>query len=278
MTSVGAGPRFAFGRNWADFVARLDERQIEAARISLVDMLDRDSLAGSAFLDVGCGSGLFSLGALELGARRVHSFDFDTACVDCARSLRRPLAPELAERWTIERGDVLDRDYMSSQGLFDVVYAWGSLHHTGDMWNAVDAAVARVAPGGRLFLSIYNDQGRKSHVWRSVKRAYNRLPPALRPLVVLAVAVPLEARAVAADLVRGRPFGFLSRWAVGGGERGMSRWNDLVDWVGGYPFEVAKPEEVLAFCRRRGFDLERLETCGGGLGCNQFVFRRRDGA
>ena len=56
--------------------------------------------------------------------------------------------------------------------------------------------------------------------------------------------------------------------------RGMSRWHDLVDWVGGYPFEVARPEQVLDFLRPRGFELERLRTCGGGLGCNQFVFRR----
>jgi 2-polyprenyl-6-hydroxyphenyl methylase/3-demethylubiquinone-9 3-methyltransferase len=54
----------------------------------------------------------------------------------------------------------------------------------------------------------------------------------------------------------------------------MSYATDLVDWVGGYPFEVARPEEILDRVRSRGFELERLATCGGGLGCNQFVFRR----
>jgi 2-polyprenyl-6-hydroxyphenyl methylase/3-demethylubiquinone-9 3-methyltransferase len=57
----------------------------------------------------------------------------------------------------------------------------------------------------------------------------------------------------------------------------MSNWHDLVDWVGGYPFEVAKPEEVFDFCQKRGFVLERLKTVGGGLGNNEFVFAQRPG-
>jgi 2-polyprenyl-6-hydroxyphenyl methylase/3-demethylubiquinone-9 3-methyltransferase len=56
----------------------------------------------------------------------------------------------------------------------------------------------------------------------------------------------------------------------------MSYWHDLIDWVGGYPFEVAKPEEVFDFCRERGFQLVELATAGGGPGNNQFVFQRRD--
>jgi hypothetical protein len=57
--------------------------------------------------------------------------------------------------------------------------------------------------------------------------------------------------------------------------RGMNPWRDVVDWVGGYPFEVAKPEEVFDFFRSRGFQLERLKTCAGGLGCNEYMFEKR---
>jgi 2-polyprenyl-6-hydroxyphenyl methylase/3-demethylubiquinone-9 3-methyltransferase len=55
----------------------------------------------------------------------------------------------------------------------------------------------------------------------------------------------------------------------------MSFWQDLIDWVGGYPFEVATPEQIFDFYRERGFLLTRLHTCGGGLGCNQFVFEKK---
>jgi 2-polyprenyl-6-hydroxyphenyl methylase/3-demethylubiquinone-9 3-methyltransferase len=134
-----------------------------------------------------------------------------------------------------------------------------------------------VATGGAFFISIYNDQGRKSQRWREVKKLYNQLPARARTPYAVAAMLPTEARSVAGALVRGEIGEYVRGW-TNSRERGMSRWHDLIDWVGGYPFEVAKPEEVLDFCRRRGFELTKLLTAGGGLGCNQFVFRRRAAA
>ncbi len=145
------------------------------------------------------------------------------------------------------------------------------LHHTGAMWQGLENAAAAVAPGGKLFIAIYNDQGKVSDRWRAVKRAYNWLPESLRFLVTIPVLVHLYWRSTLKGLLRGRPLEF---WRKVGDGRGMSAWTDLVDWVGGYPFEVAKPEAILDFYLQRGFTLTRLTTCGGSLGCNEFVFVR----
>jgi hypothetical protein len=151
------------------------------------------------------------------------------------------------------------------------VYSWGVLHHTGAMWQALDNAATPVAPRGKLFIAIYNDQGKVSDRWRAIKRTYNRLPVGLRFLVTIPVLVHLNWRAACKDLVKLRPF---HTWRSAGRERGMSAWRDLIDWVGGYPFEVARPEAIFDFYFRRGFSLTRLVTCGGSLGCNGFVFAR----
>jgi 2-polyprenyl-6-hydroxyphenyl methylase/3-demethylubiquinone-9 3-methyltransferase len=164
---------------------------------------------------------------------------------------------------------------MASLGRWDVVYAWGVLHHTGAMWRAIELAAAAVEEDGRLFISIYNDQGEKSKLWRSVKRAYNRLPALLRPLFTVLVMGPRELGSFGKHVLRREPLAYLRSWTQYGRERGMSRWHDLIDWIGGYPFEVAKPEDIFHFYRARGFSLERLETCLGGSGCNQFVFRKQ---
>jgi 2-polyprenyl-6-hydroxyphenyl methylase/3-demethylubiquinone-9 3-methyltransferase len=270
---VSRGERFEFGANWQAFLDVLDDRRIAEAERSLQQMLGVESLSGRSFLDVGSGSGLFSLAARRLGAERVRSFDFDPSSVACTRELRRRFFPD-DPGWTVEEASVLDEGFVRALGRWDVVYSWGVLHHTGAMWRAIDLTQSTVGDGGRLFLSIYNDQGRRSHMWRRVKRAYNLLPEGLRPLLTLTVMGPHLLMGFVRAALAGRALSYIRSWVGDRTGRGMSRWHDLVDWVGGYPFEVAKPEQVLEVLSARGFVLERLATVGGGLGCNQYVFRR----
>lgn len=261
--------RFAFGENWLRFLQTLDDDRIERAKRSLQEMLGVDSLVGKTFLDAGSGSGLFSLAARKLGAV-VHSFDFDPQSVACTSRVRELYGPN-DQSWIVEQGSVLDLEYLHRLGRFDIVYCWGVLHHTGAMWKAIENVVSVVSPGGTLFIAIYNDQGWASRMWLAVKRLYNKAPNALKPLVLLPCALRLWGPTMVRDLVRLNPF---STWRAYRNDRGMSPWHDIVDWVGGYPFEVASPDAVVDFCRSFEFALRKLKTCGAGHGCNEYVFVR----
>ena len=259
-SEVKQGKRFAFGANWSRFLKILNEERIVLAEQSLQTMLGLQDLNGKTFLDIGSGSGLFSLAAFRLGAR-VHSFDYDPQSVACARELKRRYCQDYSQ-WIVEQGSALDQRYLQTLGLFDVVYSWGVLHHTGQMWHAFENIVPLLKDRGQLFIAIYNDQGFISDYWRAVKRIYNK--NLLGRLFTVCIHYP---------------YLFILRWLIRklsgrSIERGMDIWHDMLDWLGGYPFEVSKPEEIFHFFQKRDFILRRLNTCGGRMGCNEFVFEK----
>lgn len=262
--------RFGFGKNWTNFLKKLDESRIEEAIQSLKNYLKVESLEGKTFLDVGSGSGLFSLAAYRLGAK-VKSFDYDEDSVKCTRYLRDTYAPD--SDWEVSQGSILDDELVGKLGTFDVVYSWGVLHHTGDMYKAFENVEKLVKDDGTLFISIYNDQGKISTGWTAVKKLYVSAP-VLRPLIVATCGLWLWKYRIAWGLVRyGNPLKFI--YEYGNNNRGMSAYYNVIDWVGGYPFEVARPEDVFNFFKQHNFQLLHLKTCAGGLGCNEFVLRRK---
>lgn len=272
MAKLTTTDRFAFGENWRSFLATVDEERIKQAVCSLQTLLAVESLDGQRLLDIGSGSGLFSLAAHRLGAE-VVSVDYDPESVHCTAQVRDRFAGD-QPAWEILQGSVLDTELMNRLGRFGVVYSWGVLHHTGQLWKGIELASERTEAGGQLAIALYNDQGAASRRWLRIKQIYHRLPSLLRPVWVTMVAGVYETKFALSRLLRGKnPLPFQD-WRAKKLDRGMSAWHDWVDWVGGLPFEVAKVEEVIARLEQRGFELEKLSCVGKGWGCNEFVFRR----
>jgi SAM-dependent methyltransferase len=268
---------YEFGKNWRSYVEHhLDDARLAEAGRSLSTFLKVDSLAGRSFLDVGCGSGLFSLAAHHLGAAPVVSVDVDADSVGCTLKLRSSAGNP--ESWKVLQGSILDKEFTRGLGEFDIVYSWGVLHHTGDMWNAIASAAARVRPEGLLYIAIYNradgiglySDGRlgSSRTWERAKRLYNRLPSWTRPVVDYSAAAGM----IAAYIATGKnPVTQIKQHK---GLRGMSWMVDIRDWLGGYPYEYASVGEVFGFVHERfGYTLENL-TSTNSLRCNEYLFRR----
>ena len=260
--------RFEFGSNWWEFLQNLDEARILEAEASLRSMLGVSTLEGCTFLDAGSGSGLFSLAARRLGAR-VHSFDYDTQSVACTVELkRRYFAAD--DLWVVQQGSVLDRKYMQSLGEYDIVYSWGVLHHTGAMWVGIEYALARVRQGGILFIAIYNDQGWKSRVWWFVKLFYNCAPAFLQKPYAFMVGGLVTTANVIKYSLKLRPMDAIRPMVGYKKQRGMNLWRDMVDWVGGFPFEYSSYDVLLTYLEARGFDLKTGRRAGS-LGCHEIV-------
>lgn len=265
---VMTGQRFEFGKNWARFLSVLNNERIVEAEKSLTEMLECADLKHKRFLDAGSGSGLFSLSARRLGAK-VHSFDYDPQSVACTMALKRRYYPDDSE-WTIEKGSALDIEYMQSLGEFDIVYSWGVLHHTGNLWKALENITLPVRNNGLLYIAIYNDKGFISQFWHRVKKAYcaNSFGKIWIPMVFIPIFW-LEGLVI--DIIKlENPY---KRYGEYKKERGMSIFHDWFDWLGGYPYEVAKPEEIFEFYIRQGFSLQKLKTTNS-IGNNEYVFKK----
>jgi 2-polyprenyl-6-hydroxyphenyl methylase/3-demethylubiquinone-9 3-methyltransferase len=259
---VEAGERFRFGENWSQFLELLDDRRISEAEDSIAEFLGTRDLAGRTFLDIGSGSGLFSLAARRLGAR-VHSIDFDPLSVACTQSLKERFFRNDPE-WEVTRGSVLDPNLMSHLAEFDVVYSWGVLHHTGEMHRAIRHAIERVAPKGVLHLALY----RKTWfcpLWKLEKRLYCASPRWIQRAAcgLYGATIGVAYRV----LHRGRAL-----------PRGMDLDRDIHDWLGGYPYESITPKALKAFVCAFGFVVRAQTIKSEGMhvtpGCDEFTFQR----
>jgi 2-polyprenyl-3-methyl-5-hydroxy-6-metoxy-1,4-benzoquinol methylase len=269
---IEAGQRFKFGANWMRFLSILDDERIAEAEASIKEMLGVASLDGLRFLDIGSGSGIFSLAARRLGAK-VHSFDFDPQSVACTQELKRRYFPGDGA-WHVEQGSALDRCYLDSLGEFDVVYCWGVLHHTGAMWLGIENAIRSVAgEHGKLIIAIYNDQGWKSHVWWFVKFFYNHLPQYLRAAFVGVVTVATHFLVIVKFTIKLKPMIAIAPLFRDKRVRGMSAKYDKTDWIGGFPYEFATFETLTSYLEARGFTVINAKRTTS-LGCSELVLQR----
>ncbi len=262
---------FEFGENWISFLNRISDERIAEAVYGLERLFPDGELRGKRFLDIGCGSGLSMLAALKLGAREVIGVDIDENSVEATHRCMERFAP--GEAWGVEQASVFELDG-ARMGRFDVVYSWGVLHHTGDMWRAVDTAAAMVCDGGMLAIALYR-KTRFCGFWRREKYFYSHLPRLLQlPVCWLYQGAFLVAKLA----IRQNPITFVRGYQ---GNRGMSWTHDVHDWLGGYPYQSASPEEVRRYLSNAGFRVvrERIRRAHGlglfGSSCDEYVFARK---
>lgn len=145
----------------------------------------------------------------------------------------------------------------------------GGLHHTEDMWNALPNVIPLINLGRKLFMAIHNDQGRSSQNWLFIKKIYNKISNSFHFVILIPIFLRLWFPTIIREILKGNLF---KTWKMYINHRDMSPWHDVIDWVGGYPFELSKHEDIFNFCSTRGFSLDKLKTCVGGLGCNNLYF------
>jgi 2-polyprenyl-6-hydroxyphenyl methylase/3-demethylubiquinone-9 3-methyltransferase len=260
---------FSFGENWYDYTQRyLSDERIGLAKESLSNFLGMENLKGKSFLDIGCGSGVFSFAAHLMGAGEITSFDVDTFSIKSCEFLSQQKAGN-PKNWNIVEGSILDETFVRSLNEHDIVYSWGVLHHTGDMWSAIRNASKLVKPNGLFFIAIYNKRENSlfgSKFWLLEKRLYNRVPVVVKRLLELGY---MTAAVTYYIITFRNPIKQIKEYKT----RGMSWYTDIKDWLGGYPYEFATPDEITGFCEGElGLKLVKIKPAVG-LENSEFLFK-----
>jgi 2-polyprenyl-3-methyl-5-hydroxy-6-metoxy-1,4-benzoquinol methylase len=262
--------RFEFGKNWSVFIQKhFSAERIDISKQHILKFTKRENLNDLTALDIGCGSGLHSIAMLRAGAKSVHCFDYDPNSVATTRHIQELVGNP--SNWTVQQGSVLDDAFIESLPLYDLVYSWGVLHHTGEVWHAIRNAASRVKPGGLFYIALYSADVQVNpppEFWLAVKRRYVSSGWMMRRLMDLWYIYRFQLfgnlRKVPEFLRRAREYKK---------SRGMNIYIDIRDWLGGWPMEFVHDHEAIEFCSKLGFKLTEIAT---GQANTEFLFIRNE--
>ncbi len=260
--------RFEFGRNWQDFIEKhFGQERVDTSKQHLLEFLDADDLKGKTFLDIGCGSGLHSLAAFQAEATQITSFDYDPNSVNSTEVLKHYAGNPA--HWSLSQGSVLDAGFMSTLEPADIVYSWGVLHHTGNVWQAVKNAAGRVKPGGQFYIALYSADVQinpSPEFWLELKQRYIASSVLGKRMIELWYIWRFSLNKRIWNLP-----GLIKHINGYKSTRGMSYYTDVKDWVGGWPMEFCWDADVTSRVEAMGFKQIKIAT---GHANTEFLFVR----
>lgn len=259
--------QFDFGQNWKSFSENaLDNEKVLDAKKHFRELFEGVDFANKNFLDIGFGQGLGLLMAQELGANCTGN-DINPKCKEALLASAKKYNNSDIDKISIVIGSILDKQTISElescRKKYDIVQSWGVLHHTGNMYKAITNAASFVESKGYFTIAIYKKHW-TSVPWKLIKWFYCKSPSFVKFLLVWSI---LPLKWLGAFITTGK------NPAVK--DRGMNYYHDIVDWVGGYPYEYATKEEINDYVAKLGFTLVKFIEVPGFTGCNQFVFQKR---
>ena len=260
---VKSAARFEFGKNWKDFLNTVSEQEIQQAAKDIKEWLDTDNLTGKRVIDIGSGSGIHSLALYSMGANELISFDYDNDSVEATTQMWKNAGSPA--NWKVIQGSVLDDEFIKTLGSFDIVYSWGVLHHTGEMWKAIGNAIILVKENSIFWFSIYQKESGYNKALKLKTRYNNSSSLGKKIMVYKRIIRMMIGRFVKLK----NPFAWNRKTT-----RGMNVYNDLVDWLGGLPYEVASKEEITDFCNIRNLELKKIFSVPEGA-CSIYLFQKK---
>ena len=256
---------FKFGENWKNFSNLIDNNRLKEAVTSLKKLTNKKSLNNLSFLDIGCGSGLSSLAAIQLNCKKIYAIDQDEQSI---KTTKKVLQKSRFKKVKVEKKDLFT---LNEKEKFDIVYSWGVLHHTGNMLEAIKKSTKMVSKNGILILALYK-KTKLCNLWKIEKYIYKSSPKVIQNFIKNLFIFLFK---LAMILKRKNFSNYINDYKT---KRGMDFYHDVHDWLGGYPYESISFEEISKIMDKFGYKMIRSfqvkkQIGFFGTGCDEYVFK-----
>lgn len=216
-----------------------------------------DEVKGKSVLDSGCGTGIFSIIFAKNGAGQVTGIDISPGSLGTAEGLKQKFGLSNAR---FEQQDMLHLPYPDA--CFDIVWAWGTVHHTTDPLGAIDGLIRVLKPGGSILLAIYK-KTKVTWIHEAIRKTLVRTPR--RSWNALAKIMAF--------------FGTPIVWTFKRREKarqGETLSELILDWYFVPIRHYYKPDEIRTFLEGKGFKIENyLAHSGRFNSSSNFIFKAR---
>ncbi len=208
-------------------------------------------------LDAGCGTGIFSAIFANQGASRVTGIDISKGSLGTARGLK--------EKFGLDAAEFLQQDMLElpfADASFDIVWAWGTVHHTTDPFRAIDQLIRVLKPGGALLLAVYT-RTRLTFLHEIIRKILVRTPR--RSWTFLSKVMAFFLTPVV--------FFFKKREKSRKGEKLEEL---ILDWYFVPIRSYYRPEEIQEYLEGKGFAIEIFLPASGRFdSTSNFIFKAR---
>lgn len=163
-----------YGNLWDNFdhkVYTKEAKNIVEQRFKYSNF-DFSSLKDKTILDLGCGSGRYTIAlALLTNAKMVHGVDLGETSFDNAQKIIEQLN---LKNIKFDKGNCLQLPYEDNS--FDFVFCNGVLHHTKDMEKGIQEFYRVLKPGCQGFLYLYAEGGLFWHARKRMNILMKKIP------------------------------------------------------------------------------------------------------
>ncbi len=216
-----------------------------------------EEVQGKSVLDAGCGTGIFSIIFSNNGAGHVTGIDISEGSLKTAKNLK--------EKFNLSHTEFLQQDMLVlpfPDEIFDIVWAWGTVHHTTDPFRAIEELIRVLKPGGSILLAVYK-RTRLTFIHEIIRKTLLRTPQKTWKMLGKILAFFLS------------PVVFLFK------KREKSRQGEkleelIIDWYFVPIRHYYRPEEIEHFLEEKGLSIEEYLPASGRFdSTSNFIFKAR---